>query len=358
MSDRKRRTAVRAAAVVFSAVLCAALPVPAAAPAQAATQAAVRAAAEEPRPAVALSLQEAAPGTGITVTGTGWRARTTVALLVCGQNMAGGTSGCANAAGAVVTVADGGRFTARLSVAAPPEPCPCVVGATSVDGDRSTVTVPLTIPGHPVAAPPAPSGTPRLAALTGVRLTGGDGVLTRFGAPPARTLRVTVANLGPVPVTDPVFRLATAHGVFAPSWEETPWKGTIAPGGRADLALPVALAAGAHGAYRLSLTHGAAVVATGSWDVDRPYGVLLFRCLLLLVVPVAAFRTGMALVDRVRPRAAPPHRPDGPGDASRTGPHATTAASPWSVPDTAPGPVRPPRTPAPSENRPTTKGPS
>ncbi|OLZ65024.1 hypothetical protein AVW11_17590 [Streptomyces amritsarensis] len=343
-------------------------------------------AADEGEPTAALSLQEAAKGTEITVTGTGWRAKTLVMLLVCGQNMIGGTNSCANADGAAVSVAEDGRFAARLPVAAPPKPCPCVVHVTSVNGDRSTVAVPLKITDHPVAELPAESGTGRLAMLTGVRLEGDDGVLTWFGAPPSRKFKVTVGNLGTAPVKDPVFQLGTAHGVFAPLWEEARWKGTVPPGGKAEIALDVTLPAGAHGDYTISLKYGESVVATQPWGVSRPYGVLLFWGLLLVVVPAAVFRTGMAVVDRVRPRTghgAGRHRGVRPAEAAaavtarlpglprrpasrpaapaRTGrpaepPATTTAVLPWFTPDSAPETA--PQTSAPSENRSTTKGPS
>ncbi|MFF3431669.1 hypothetical protein [Streptomyces sp. NPDC002602] len=347
----------------------------------------------EARPTVTLSLQEVAKGTGITVTGAGWRARTMVMLLVCGQNMIGGTNSCANADGVAVAVADDGRFTARLPVVEPPKPCPCVVNVTSVNGDQSTVAIPLKITDHPVAELPTESGTARLAVLTGVRLEGGDGVLTWFGAPPARKFTVTVGNLGSAPVTDPVFQLGTAHGVFAPQWEEARWKGTVPPGGKAEIRLDTTLSAGAHGDYTVSLKYGDKVLAAQPWGVDRPYGVLLFWGLLLLVVPAAVFRVGMAVVDRVRPRGAPTggrHRgakaleaaasaasavtarlprvpalrestPAPPADTPAASPQTTTAVLPWFTPDSAPGSQAPPGPPAPqasapSENRPTTKG--
>ncbi|MFD3803567.1 hypothetical protein ACFWTC_08015 [Streptomyces sp. NPDC058619] len=339
--------------------------------------------ADEGKPAVALSLQEAAKGTEITVTGTGWRPKTLVMLLVCGENMIGGTNSCANADGVAVAVADDGRFAAQLPVVAPPKPCPCVVNVTSVNGDQSTVAAPLEITDHPVAELPAASGTARLAMLTGVELEGGDGVLTWFGSPPSRKFKVTVGNLGSAPVKDPVFQLGIAHGVFAPLWEEARWKGTIPPGGKAEIALDVALTAGAYGDYTISLKYGETVVAAQPWGVDRPYGVLLFWGLLLLVVPAAVFRVGMAVVDRVRPRAAPAggrHRGAGAADAAVTArlpripavrrparpdrgepepppappPQTTTAVLPWFTPDSAPETA--PQTSAPSENRSTTKG--
>lgn len=344
------------------------------------------------KPAVALSLQEAAKGTQITVTGTGWRARTMVMLLVCGQNMIGGTNSCANADGVAVSVSDDGHFTAQLPVAAPPKPCPCVVNVTSVNGDQSTVAAPLKITDHPVAELPAAGGTARLAVLTGVRLKGEDGILTWFGAPPSRKFTVTVGNLGSAPVKDPVFQLGVAHGVFAPLWEEVRWKGSIPPGGKAEIALNASLSAGAHGDYTLSLKYGETVLATQPWGVDRPYGVLLFWGLLLLVIPAAVFRIGMAVVDKVRPRepGGGRHRgvrlPDaaaavtarlpgipavrgpvrspvrGPAPArsepAAEPPETTTAVLPWFTPDSAPGTTAPPapQASAPSENRSTTKG--
>ncbi|MFB0628633.1 hypothetical protein [Streptomyces sp. AB3(2024)] len=349
--------------------------------------AAAPAAADTGKPAVALSLQEAAKGTEIAVDGTGWRARTMVMLLVCGQNMIGGTNSCANADGVAVAVGDDGHFAARLPVVAPPKPCPCVVNVTSVNGDQSTVAVPLKITDHPVADLPAESGTARLAVLTGVRLTGDDGVLTWFGAPPGRKFRVTVGNLGSAPVKDPVFQLGTAHGVFAPTWEEARWKGTIAPGGKAEVALDVELPAGAHGDYAVSLKYGDTVLATQPWGVDRPYGVLLFWALLLLVIPTALFRLGMALVDKVRPRTAAPgagrrhaasavtaRLPRIPGVRERApaGPPPAGPAPvlPWFTPEPQPQPQpepqpepepgagrpRAPQTSAPSDHSPTTKG--
>lgn len=360
------------------------------------------------KPAVALSLKEAAKGTEISVTGTGWRAKTMVMLLVCGQNMIGGTNSCANADGIAVSVADDGHFSAQLPVVAPPKPCPCVVNVTSVNGDQSTVAAPLKITDHPVAELPAEGGTARLAMLTGVRLKGEDGVLTWFGAPPSRKFTVTVGNLGSAAVKDPVFQLGTAHGVFAPTWEEVSWKGSIPPGGKAEVSLDAALSAGAHGDYTLSLKYGETVVATQPWGVDRPYGVVLFWCLLLLVIPAGIFRVGMAVVDKVRPREpsggrhrGPRPLPDaasavtarlpripavrGPVRGSVRGsaparprpaaepPSTTTAVLPWFTPDSAPGTPAPtdspapqeqpapqapqaPQTSAPSENSPTTKG--
>ncbi|WUC83731.1 hypothetical protein OHS33_14365 [Streptomyces sp. NBC_00536] len=345
------------------------------------------------KPTATLSLQEVAKGTEVTVTGAGWRPKTMVMLLVCGQNMIGGTNSCANADGTAVAVDDAGHFAAQLPVVGPPKPCPCVVNVASVNGDQSTVAVPVKITDHPVAELPAESGTARLAILTGVQLEGDDGVLTWFGAPPSRKFVVTVGNLGSAPVTDPVFQIGTAHGVFAPTWEEHQWKGTIPPGQKARVAIDVPLDAGAYGDYTLSLKYGEKVLATQPWGVDRPYGVLLFWLLLCLVIPAALFRIGMAVVDKVRPRApgSGRHRGSGAADGSRDPatavtarlprvpggrpavrrpagrpvaetPQTTTAVLPWFTPESTDAPGAPPArntaplTSAPSEDHPTTKG--
>lgn len=93
------------------------------------------------------------------------------------------------------------------------------------------------------------------------------------------------------------------------------------------------------------------MLAEQPWGVGRPWGVTIFWILLAVVVPAAVFRIGMAVVDRVRPRAHGNgrhrtvrlrRRPPDPGPRSTT---TTTAALPWFTPDSAP-----------SDNRSTTKG--
>ncbi|MEV6313978.1 hypothetical protein [Streptomyces sp. NPDC051776] len=251
-------------------------------------------------PSVRLSEAEAGAGGTITVTGKGWRPRTLLTLLICGQNMIGGTNACANADGRAVTTRRDGTFTRELPVAEPPKPCPCVVHVATVTGEAASYDAPLKVAGHPVAPLPEEEGTGRLAVLT-ARLEGSSGLLTWFGAPPQRRLVLTVANLGTAPARNPVFRMGTSHGVFAPQWEEQQWRGAVEPGKRARIELPVQLAAGAHGDYLVSLKYGNKVLTEQPWGVERPWGVTLFWVLLCVVVPAAVFRTGMAAVDRVRP---------------------------------------------------------
>lgn len=258
-------------------------------------------------PVVRLSTTQAGTGGSITVSGSGWRSHTLLMLLICGRSVPsrgvlGGTNSCANADGrAVTTDADGG-FSRKLPVTEPPVPCPCVVHVATVTGAKAQADAVFQVAGHAVEPLPARSAQGRLSVLTDTRLDGSGGVLTWFGAPPARTLVFTVGNVGSEAVTNPVFRVGTAHGVFAPQWDERQWHGTIAPGRKARIELPVELTAGAHGDYTVSLEYGGRVLAEQPWGVGRPWGVTLFWILVCLVGPAAVFRVGMAVVDHVRPR--------------------------------------------------------
>ncbi|MFE7778067.1 hypothetical protein ACFU5O_30040 [Streptomyces sp. NPDC057445] len=311
------------------------------------------AAAADGRPTVSLSAPQGGKGGDITVSGAGWRPGALLMMLICGRSapgrgVIGGTNSCANAEGRAVTTDARGAFSKKMPVAEPPKPCPCVVHVATVTGEQAAVDAPFTVAGHPSAPLPRPTAGGKLAVLATAELRGSSGLLVRFGAPPSRELVLTVGNLGSAPVENPVFQVGTAHGVFAPQWEERQWRGTIQPGRKAQIRLPVQLSAGAHGDYQVSVKYGSKVLAEQPWGVGRPWGVTLFWLLLAVVVPAALFRIGMAVVDHVRPQRGGRHR-NAP-TAARTPSSAatatiTTTALPWFTPDSAP-----------SENRPTTKG--
>jgi hypothetical protein len=334
-----------------SAVVAALFLLAATAPAATASAGITSAAADPPAPDVRLSAPQAGKGGDLTVSGTHWRPGTLLMMLICGRatpglGVIGGTNSCANGDGRAVTTDARGSFRKKIPVAEPPVPCPCVVHVATVTGEQQVVDAEFVVAGHPRAPLPAPTGG-RLAVLSTTRLEGESGLLVFFGAPPARTFEFTVGNLGTGPVRDPVFQIGTAHGVFAPQWEEQQWRGTIEPGGKARIELPVQLSAGAHGHYSISVKYGRKVLAEQPWGVPVPWGVTIFWVLLALVVPAAVFRAGMAVVDKVRP-PRPRH--------ARTA-HASVSAT-ASVPAWPPRAGTAPHIPdsAPSENRPTTKG--
>ncbi|MFG2650799.1 hypothetical protein [Streptomyces sp. NPDC048436] len=358
------------------------------------------------KPTVTLSKTQAGKGGDITVTGKGWRPDALLMMLVCGQatpgrGVPGGTNSCANDTGRAVTTDGKGAFSKKLPVAEPPKPCPCVVHVATVTGEKALADAAFKVAGHPVEPLPKQQGGGRLSVLTDTGLDGSSGVLTWFGAPPSRKFVFTVGNVGSAPVKNPVFQVGTSHGVFAPQWEEQQWRGTIAPGKKAQIKLPVELSAGAHGDYLVSLKFGGKVLAEQPWGVGRPWGVTVFWILLCVVVPAAVFRIGMALVDKLRPgrrrgsrpagrhrtgriseltdrlpklrlpqgavaadraaRTPPTSRTKPPGASGSKDTAANTGTLPWFTPDTDPGAGTAPTAPAgqlsaPSENSPTTKG--
>ncbi|PNE43338.1 hypothetical protein AOB60_19645 [Streptomyces noursei] len=303
-AGRRHRRSVLLAALALALALLPVLPpvLPAAA--------AHTASAGDP-PSAAVSRKEAGAGGSITVTGRGWRPHTLLTLLICGQNMIGGTNSCANGDGRAVTTDDRGAFSRPLPVAEPPKPCPCVVHVATVTGPAAAADAAFKVAGHPVAPLPQDVSAGRLAVLAQPRLVGSGGLLTWFGAPPQRELAFTVGNLGSTPTKDPIFQVGTSHGVFAPKWEDQQWRGTVPAGRRTEVRLPVELAAGAHGDYLVSLKYGGRLLVEQPWEVGRPWGVTLFWVLLCVVVPTVVFRIGMAVVDRVRPPR--------PGAAARPG---------------------------------------
>ncbi|AMW10898.1 hypothetical protein A4E84_16105 [Streptomyces qaidamensis] len=288
------------------------------------------------RPVVELSTSQAGTGGSVTVSGSGWRPRALLTLLVCGQaeperGVTGGTNSCANADGRAVTTDAEGRFRRELPVVEPPVPCPCVVHVATVTGAGAEADAALQVAGHAVEPLPADAAGGRLSLLADTRLRGSGGLLTWFGSPPARTLVVTLGNVGTSPVRDPVFQVGTSHGVFAPEWQEQRWRGTIRPGGKARVELPVELAAGAHGDYTVTLKYGGKVLAEHPWGVGRPWGVTLFWVLVLLVVPAALFRAALAVVDRVHPRS--PGHAARPARRMRLPAARGSAAPPWFAPE-------------------------
>ncbi|EPH40379.1 hypothetical protein ABT390_28400 [Streptomyces aurantiacus] len=341
------------------------------------------------KPTVTLSKSQTGTGGSVTVKGEGWRPNALLMMLVCGQatpaaGVPGGTNSCANSQGRAVTTDGDGAFSKKLPVTEPPKPCPCVVHVATVTGAKAAVDAAFKVAGHPVKPLPEQRAGGRLSVLTDTRLDGSSGVLTWFGSPPSRRLVFTVGNVGSAPVKDPVFQVGTSHGVFAPKWEEQQWRGTIAPGRKAQIKLSVELPAGAHGDYLVSLRFGDKVLAEQPWGVGRPWGVTLFWVLLCVVVPAAVFRVGMVLVDRLRPdrrrRTPGRHRTSRVGDLTgrlpklRLPQSAVTAERGGTPPGSAPAPGAPPSTTlpwfspdtdpgapagqlsAPSDNGPTTKG--
>jgi hypothetical protein len=283
----------------------------------------------------------ARPGGTTRVGGSGWPASTLLTVLLCGQNAVAGTDDCANAAGRAVTTGADGRFTQRLSVESPPQPCPCVIHVSTVLGASETADAPFDVIGAPVKPiPPDAAGSGQLHALS-ASLTGDSGLLNWFGAPPSRTLRVIVTDLGAAPVVNPEFQLGAWRSVLAPEWSAAPWQGVIQPGQKVEIDLPVEFGSGASGYWSVALRYQGRDFASAYEDLPVAWGVYCFWTLLGLVVAVGLYRIGMAVLDRVRPDVVERHRdrrrprlgrhrvPRAPGEPDATAaPVASEAVSP------------------------------
>ncbi|MFY1698015.1 hypothetical protein [Solwaraspora sp. WMMA2101] len=119
-------------------------------------------------PQVAVAPTDAPVGAPVTVTLTGWPTGT-VQLEICGNQARRGALDCAAGAARQLYVADPQPLAARLTVAAPPVACPCVVRARTLAPDAAASVVgTAAIDVTDLTAPVAPAGPDR----TGLRLTG------------------------------------------------------------------------------------------------------------------------------------------------------------------------------------------
>jgi hypothetical protein len=238
----------------------------------------------------------ARPGVTITVTGSAL-----LTVLLCGQDAIAGTDDCANATGRAVTTGTDGQFTQQLAVATPPKPCPCVIHVSAVLGNQQSVNTPFDVMGAPTAPiPPNAAGSGQLVMLS-ASLSGSNGPLNWFGAPPDRTLRMVVADMGGSPISNPEFQLGTWHSVLAPDWSAAPWQGTLEPGKPQEIDLPVQFDSGASGEYFVGLSYQGRTLTTQHLNLPVAWGVDVFWVLLFVVVAVGLFRIGLAVLDRVRP---------------------------------------------------------
>jgi hypothetical protein len=105
------------------------------------------------------------PGTSIVVSGAGWPTDDLVQIEICGNQGSGGSPDCLLSGAVDVAPSADGALATRLTVAAPPSPCPCIVQARALRHDV-TARKPLLIEGavaREIASPPeAPE--PSLAA--------------------------------------------------------------------------------------------------------------------------------------------------------------------------------------------------
>jgi hypothetical protein len=146
----------------------------------------------------------AAVGTSVTVSATGLTDHALYQVEVCGNDVALGSTDCAQNGAVTAVVLPTGGFTTSLAVVAPPKSCPCVIAGfpTAPMGQGQPLTTPITIEGMasgPVVQTLPPSG-PKVRVVD-AHLEDSTPVMEWFGFPATRTLALTLKNVGNAPAT-------------------------------------------------------------------------------------------------------------------------------------------------------------
>ena len=140
-------------------------------------------------------------GERVALVADNWPSNSVVTFEICGQLAVNGSADCDMATSRSAGVGSDGRTGAQLEVTDPPEPCPCVVRATSTSSTRIATTS-LDIQGapfEPVQADPARLNPASLEVVDAeVRSTFGLGAL--FGASPQGVAVVSLVNTGQGPL--------------------------------------------------------------------------------------------------------------------------------------------------------------
>lgn len=251
-------------------------------------------------PSASIDPGKVAAGDKVSVVGGDWTPGSLVQASICGENGLRGTVNCAAASAASGTADPGGNISITLTAAVPPSPCPCVVRiAVIMNGPPKDASVPLEIDGAPYAPLPVTVKTPGRLVFIDSAMVGEDSIFTWFGSPVQRRFRIEVGNMGQTAIINPTFRIGFYEGVYAPTWENYESHVTIAPGQRTTISLPVELNPRQHGTFSWRVTYDNQIVDEQALEVGRPWGVYIFGALLVIVVPVAAWRLFVRVVELV-----------------------------------------------------------
>lgn len=247
-----------------------------------------------------------------------------VQIELCSDAAAESSSTACDLSGAgQVTVAEDGSGSGMILVAEPPQPCPCVVLARSLQGSE-TAQAPIELGASagrsdteergPVAGnddPSGPAGDGQLSIATRFETsTGVAAVLGRFfGWETRLTLQVGVANLGDTAVS----------GGTAEIWATSAERPTPRLVGQLDVP---ALPAGDHGSVQTEVVLAGPVLnPTTIWlrpygvgpdqtvttvVSDRSWGLIAVAAVVLALLMVLAGRIGYGLVAAIIRRKQPP----------------------------------------------------
>jgi hypothetical protein len=275
---------------------------------------AVPAGASPPPPSLLLNREgPLEPGTEVVVSGFGWPASQLVVVETCGNAGLGGSSHCDHTAARSVPSSPTGEIAARITIGAPPSPCPCLLHAYIVGTSTFTKT-PVVLAGHPEAPPepvPDPTATRRLEMVS-AELREVDPWLAWFGGPPRRELVLEIRNTTAHPIAHATLDVAWGKQVEPTGYVDAPAITDVAPGETVRVVVPVELDPLAWGSYSVN---GQVVGHVGtSFELETrsmPYGLLALPALLLALVVLVKSRNGLARVLARRLVVEPATPPDG-----------------------------------------------
>jgi hypothetical protein len=204
---------------------------------------------------------------------------------VCGNQGAGGSADC-DQSGARNFASGSGIFQVNLVVTRPPAPCPCAIAAYA-----PSLGAPVTVPFTVLGAPTAPVVTPQLhtgLVINQVRLVGSNSWGAWFGAPPRRTLLLTVTNTGNVAAVSPSLVLRIGRGANPSDTVGSPILRTIDPKGTVTYQIPANLPALSFGTYTVEGQLGPAGESSGftTTTSSLPWGLIAVAIVLVQVTLV------------------------------------------------------------------------
>ncbi len=242
------------------------------------------AASGQPRPSIIVSPGTASPNERVTVTGSNFPPDSDVQTQVCGNNALNGSADCVQSTSQEVSTTKTGLFDMQLVVTIPSKPCPCVVMALDFSSSL-TPTTPITIIGAPVASPKG-SRIQRLQVLDAY-LTGNGPWTAWFGAPPKRTLVITVRNPNSAAYVNPPLILAIGNASDTTTHEATTRNlATIGPNAVNIYRIPVSFPAVSIGEHQVTGIIGN-VGLSRSFQVQTwlfPWGLLIVLLIVLELI--------------------------------------------------------------------------
>ena len=183
-----------------------------------------------------------------------------------------------------------GIFEVPVVVSLPPKPCPCVVMVIDFSSP-TTPTTPLTIVGAPYQTPSAT--TVHKLQVLNAYLTGSGPWTAWFGAPPKRTLVITVRNPNNGPYVNPPLVLAIGNAGDTTTHEATTQNlPTIGADATKTYQIPVSFPAVSVGEHQVVGIVGNAGLAK-SFKVQTwlfPWGLLVVILIVLELILLAITR--------------------------------------------------------------------